>query len=85
GQFPDPPQWMTGRDPLLDRHVGEQRAAALPVTSHLRWAVGPLSRGLGFSANSYDFIANASAYGNQLMLSWQPFLWQELKDLGAIP
>jgi hypothetical protein len=35
-QFPDPPQRMTGRDPLLDRHVGEQGAAALPVTSHLQ-------------------------------------------------
>jgi hypothetical protein len=51
-QFPDPPQRMTGRDPLLDRHVGEQGATALPVTSHLRWAVGPFSRRPGFSANS---------------------------------
>ena len=34
-QPPDPPQRMTGRDPLLDRNVGEQGAAALPVTSHL--------------------------------------------------
>ena len=30
-QPPDPPQRVTGRDPLLDRHVGEQGAAALPV------------------------------------------------------
>ena len=47
-QFPDPPQWMTGWDPLIDRHVGEQGAAALPVTSHLRWAVGPLCAGWVF-------------------------------------
>jgi hypothetical protein len=51
-QFPEPPQWMAGRDPLLLRHVGEQGAAALPVTSHLGWAVGPFSRVIDFSANS---------------------------------
>lgn len=44
-QFPDPPQRMTGRDPILDQHVGEQRAAALPLTSHLSWAVAPFSQG----------------------------------------
>jgi hypothetical protein len=43
---------MAGRDPLLDRHVGEQGAAALPVTSHLGWAGNPFSRRTGFSANS---------------------------------
>lgn len=43
GQLADPPQRMTGRDPLLDRHVGEQGAAALLMTSHLGWAVGPFS------------------------------------------
>jgi len=31
---------MIGRDPLLDRHEGGQGAAALPVTSHLGWALG---------------------------------------------
>ena len=51
-QLPDPPQRMAGRDPLLDRHVGEQGAAALPVTSHLDWALSPFSRRPGFSANS---------------------------------
>jgi len=52
-QLANPPQRMAGRDPLLNRDVGEQGAAALPVTSHLRWAVGPFSqRWLGFSANS---------------------------------
>jgi hypothetical protein len=35
-QFPDPPQRMAGRDPLLDRYVVEQGANALPVASHLR-------------------------------------------------
>jgi hypothetical protein len=34
-QFPDPPQRMAGRDPLLDRHFEEQRAAALLLTSYL--------------------------------------------------
>jgi hypothetical protein len=42
-QFLDPTQRMAGRDPLLDRDVGEQGAAALPATSHLRWAVVPFS------------------------------------------
>ena len=42
-QLPDPPQRVAGRNPLLDRHVGEQRAAALPVNSHLDWAVEPFS------------------------------------------
>lgn len=32
-----------------------------------------------------DFIANAQRYGDPLMQRWQPFLWQELKCLGAIP
>jgi len=43
---------VEGRDPLLDRHVGEQGAAALLVASHLGWAAAPFSRRLGFSANS---------------------------------
>jgi len=44
---------MAGRDPLLNRHVGEQGAAALSLTSHLSWAVGPFSqKRRGFSANS---------------------------------
>jgi hypothetical protein len=34
---------VTVRNPLLDRHVREQGAAALPVTSQLRWAVEPFS------------------------------------------
>ena len=51
-QFPDPPQRMAGRDPLLNRHVGEQGAAALLLTSHLNWATTPFSRGTGFSATS---------------------------------
>jgi hypothetical protein len=34
-------QRIAGWDPLLDRHVGEQGAAALPVTSHVSWAVAP--------------------------------------------
>jgi hypothetical protein len=32
-----------------------------------------------------DFIANAALYGDALMQRWQPFLWQELKRLGALP
>jgi len=32
-----------------------------------------------------DFIENATLYGDMLMQRWQPFLWQELKQLGAIP
>ena len=32
-----------------------------------------------------DFMAHAQQYGDQLMQSLQPFLWQELKTLGAIP
>ena len=52
-QLADPPQRMAGRDPLLDRHVGEQGAAALLLTAHLDWAVGPFSqRRRGFSADS---------------------------------
>jgi hypothetical protein len=45
-------QALYGRDPLLNRDAGEQGAAALPLTSHLRWAVAPFSqRWTGFSAN----------------------------------
>ena len=51
-QPPDPPLRMTSRDPLPDRHVGEQGAAALTVTSHLRWAAGLFLHTTGFSANS---------------------------------
>ena len=43
-QFPDPPHRMTGRDPLLDRHVGEQGDAALQLTSRLGWAAALYSR-----------------------------------------
>lgn len=32
-----------------------------------------------------DFMINAQHYGDALMQSWQPFLWQELKRLGVIP
>jgi hypothetical protein len=32
-----------------------------------------------------DFIANSQRYRDPLMQRWQPFLWQELKCLGAIP
>jgi len=32
-QLPDPPQRMAARDSFLDRHVGEQGATALPVSS----------------------------------------------------
>jgi hypothetical protein len=32
-----------------------------------------------------DFMANAHHYGDALMQRWQPFLWQELKRLAAIP
>lgn len=32
-----------------------------------------------------DSIANAALYGDALMQRWQPFLWQELKRLGALP
>jgi len=46
-QFSDPPQRITGRDSLLDRHVGEQGAAALQLTSHLGWAVALFSRRTG--------------------------------------
>ncbi len=60
-QFSDPPQRMAGRDPLLDRYVGEQGAAALPVTSHLGWAIGPFSRRPGFSANSSSSTAGCQA------------------------
>jgi hypothetical protein len=41
GQYPDSPQRMVGWDPLLDRDVGEQVAAALPLTLHLSWGVDP--------------------------------------------
>jgi hypothetical protein len=43
-QLPDPPQRMAGRDPLLDRHLREQGATVLPVTSHLDWAIAPVSQ-----------------------------------------
>jgi hypothetical protein len=39
---------MAGRNSLLDRHVGEQGAAALLLTWHLDWAATPFSRGPGF-------------------------------------
>jgi predicted transposase YbfD/YdcC len=48
-----PPQRMTGRDPLLDRDVGEQRARSLLLTSHQGVGCAPFSQSWrGFSANS---------------------------------
>jgi len=41
-QFLDTPQRITGRDPLLDRDVGELRAAALPVSSHQKLISWPI-------------------------------------------
>jgi len=35
-QLANPPERMDGRDPLLDRDVGEQGAAALLLASHQR-------------------------------------------------
>lgn len=34
-QSPDPPQRIGGRDPLLDRHLGEKETAALSMTKYL--------------------------------------------------
>lgn len=39
-----PPQRMTGRDQLLNLHLGVQRAAALLLTSHLSRAAGFFSK-----------------------------------------
>lgn len=52
-QFPDLPQRMAGRNPLLNRNVGDQGAAGLSVTLHFRWAVFQLLwRSPVFSAKS---------------------------------
>ena len=52
-EFSDPPKRMIGRDPLLDRDVGEQGPAALLLTSHLNWVVAPFRReGLVFQQTS---------------------------------
>jgi hypothetical protein len=47
GQLADAPQRMTGRDPLLDRHVGEQEAGALLLASHQRVGSCPIVPGMG--------------------------------------
>jgi hypothetical protein len=41
-QLANPPQRMTGRDPLLDLDVGEQGAAALLLTAHQNWGGCPI-------------------------------------------
>lgn len=52
-QFPDPPQRIAGRNPLLNRYEREQGAAAHTVASHLGWATEAITqRWSGFSANS---------------------------------
>ena len=57
-----PAERMTGRDPLLDRYVGKQGAAALPVASHLGWGVGLFSGRTSSSGNSYGtFFARTPA------------------------
>ncbi len=38
-QFPDPQQQMAGRNPLLDRHIGQQGAPTLLLTSHQRLSI----------------------------------------------
>jgi hypothetical protein len=44
---------MAGRDPLLDRNVREQGAAALLLASHQTWGSWPIFAEMdGFSANS---------------------------------
>ncbi len=54
GQSSDLLQRMAGRDSILDRAIGKQGTAVLPLTSHRGWEVGPLpQRWSGFSANSY--------------------------------
>ena len=61
---------ITGRNPLLDRHVGEQGAAALPVTSHLGWAVG-----LFWRRNGFQQTLRAHALGLESRApaaDWQP-------------
>ena len=35
-QLSNPPEWMVRRDPILDREIGEQGAAALLLSSHRR-------------------------------------------------
>lgn len=52
-QLANPPERMTTRDPLLDRDVGEKRAAALLSASHERLSsLSALAEVVGFSANS---------------------------------
>lgn len=41
-QLANPPERMAGRDPLLDRDVGEQEAAALLLASHQRMGSCPI-------------------------------------------
>jgi hypothetical protein len=51
---------LAGWDPLLNRHVGEQGAAVLPVASHLRWALRPFSRDDGVFQRTLKRIESAA-------------------------
>ena len=62
GQLADSPQRMTGRNPLLDRDVGEQRTGGLLLTSHQGVSSCPIFAGvarffselLGWSLEAFD-------------------------------
>ena len=82
-QFPDTPQRMTGRDPLLDRHVGKQGAAALPVTSHLGLAADLFSRRTGFSANSWG-VGVAAATPSTLLIRLMTLWFASALGVGCL-
>jgi hypothetical protein len=56
----DPPQRMTGRYPVLDRDVGEQRARLLLLTSHQAWGGCSIFAGVGgFFSELLDDLLDA--------------------------
>ena len=67
GELPEPPQRMAGRDTLLNQDVGEQGAAAFPLTSHPSKGNCPiLAEMMSLSAHFLGFTSpphEGSGYG----------------------
>ncbi|MFN7632044.1 MAG: hypothetical protein ACK6BM_12510, partial [Cyanobacteriota bacterium] len=69
-------QWMTGRDPLLDRDVGEQRARLLMLTSHQASGGCPSFAGVGgfFSELLNSHAIRRKLFRTSALRSRQPAL-----------
>ena len=69
---------MAGRDPLLDRDVGEQGAAALLLTSHQTWGSWPI---LAEVAGFFSKLLRATPPSDQLRSNGSKRIGDRGRDL----